>query len=59
MFATGYDGVTGPLLRLDIKGRNGAELKDVWEAGPKTYLGLQVEGFPNLFTITGPQSHLY
>ena len=56
VFATGYDGVTGPLLRLDIKGRNGAELKDVWEAGPKTYLGLQVEGFPNLFTITGPQS---
>ena len=56
VFATGYDGVTGPLLRLDIKGRDGTPLKDVWEAGPKTYLGLQVEGFPNLFTITGPQS---
>lgn len=56
VFATGYDGVTGPLLRLNLKGRDGTALADVWRDGPKTYLGLQVEGFPNLFTITGPQS---
>ena len=24
--------------------------------GPSTYLGVGVDGFPNLFTITGPQS---
>jgi cation diffusion facilitator CzcD-associated flavoprotein CzcO len=56
IFATGYDGVTGPLLRMNVQGRDGVSLNDVWAEGPQTYLGLQVEGFPNLFTITGPQS---
>src|ERR1041384_2069622 len=56
VFATGFDAMTGPLLRMDIRGRDGVTLKDVWEAGPRNYLGLQVAGFPNLFTITGPGS---
>jgi len=56
VFATGFDAMTGPLLRIDIKGRDGVALKDVWRDGPHTYLGLQVPGFPNLFTITGPGS---
>ncbi len=56
VFATGFDAMTGPLLRMDIRGRDGVALKDVWEAGPRNYLGLQVAGFPNLFTITGPGS---
>ncbi|MEI8151998.1 MAG: NAD(P)/FAD-dependent oxidoreductase [Hyphomicrobiales bacterium] len=56
VFATGFDAMTGPLLRMDIRGRDGLALKDVWEAGPSNYLGLQIAGFPNLFTITGPGS---
>jgi cation diffusion facilitator CzcD-associated flavoprotein CzcO len=56
VFATGFDAMTGPLLRMDLRGRDGVALKDVWEAGPRNYLGLQVAGFPNLFTITGPGS---
>jgi cation diffusion facilitator CzcD-associated flavoprotein CzcO len=56
VFATGFDAMTGPLLRMDICGRDGVALKDAWEAGPRNYLGLQVAGFPNLFTITGPGS---
>jgi cation diffusion facilitator CzcD-associated flavoprotein CzcO len=56
VFATGFDAMTGPLLRMNIHGRNGIALKDVWEAGPRNYLGLQIAGFPNLFTITGPGS---
>ena len=56
VFATGYDGVTGSLLRLNIRGRDDTLLNDLWKEGPKTYLGLQAPGFPNLFTITGPQS---
>jgi cation diffusion facilitator CzcD-associated flavoprotein CzcO len=56
VFATGFDAMTGPMLRMDIRGRDGIELKDVWEAGPRNYLGLQIAGFPNLFTITGPGS---
>ncbi|HVC53201.1 MAG TPA: NAD(P)/FAD-dependent oxidoreductase [Stellaceae bacterium] len=56
VFATGFDAMTGPMLRMDIRGRGGIALKDAWEAGPRTYLGLQVPGFPNLFTITGPGS---
>ncbi len=56
VFATGFDAMTGPMLRMDIRGRDGLALKDVWEAGPRNYLGLQIAGFPNLFTITGPGS---
>ena len=56
VFATGFDAMTGPLLRLDIQGRDGFKLKDSWAAGPRNYLGLQIAGFPNLFTITGPGS---
>jgi cation diffusion facilitator CzcD-associated flavoprotein CzcO len=56
VFATGFDAMTGPLVNIDIRGRGGLRLKEAWEAGPRTYLGLQVAGFPNLFTITGPGS---
>jgi cation diffusion facilitator CzcD-associated flavoprotein CzcO len=56
VFATGFDAMTGPLLRMDITGRDGIALRDAWKAGPRTYLGLQVAGFPNLFTVTGPGS---
>jgi cation diffusion facilitator CzcD-associated flavoprotein CzcO len=56
VFATGFDAMTGPLLKLDIRGRDGRTLADAWADGPRSYLGLQVEGFPNLFTITGPGS---
>jgi cation diffusion facilitator CzcD-associated flavoprotein CzcO len=56
VFATGFDAMTGPLLRMDIRGRDGLSLAKAWEAGPRNYLGLQVSGFPNLFTITGPGS---
>jgi cyclohexanone monooxygenase len=56
VYATGFDAMTGALLRIDIRGRGGLELRDAWAAGPRTYLGLGVNGFPNLFTITGPGS---
>jgi cation diffusion facilitator CzcD-associated flavoprotein CzcO len=56
VFATGFDAMTGPLLRLNIQGRDGVALRNAWAAGPRSYLGLQVTGFPNLFTITGPGS---
>ncbi len=56
VYATGFDAMTGALLRVDIVGRDGRSLRDAWSAGPRTYLGLGVEGFPNLFTITGPGS---
>ena len=56
VFATGFDALTGPLLKLNITGAQGTALKDAWAAGPRTYLGLQMPGFPNLFTITGPGS---
>lgn len=56
VYATGFDAMTGALNRIDIRGRKGTLLRDKWSAGPRTYLGLQVAGFPNLFTITGPGS---
>jgi cation diffusion facilitator CzcD-associated flavoprotein CzcO len=56
VFATGFDAMTGTLLRMDIRGRDGVTLNETWAAGPRTYLGLGVPGFPNLFLITGPGS---
>ena len=56
VFATGFDAMTGSLLRIDIRGREGRTLREKWAAGPRTYLGLGTQGFPNLFTITGPGS---
>ena len=48
--------MTGPLTRVDIRGRGGLSLRDEWASGPQSYLGLTIAGFPNLFTITGPGS---
>ncbi len=56
VFATGFDAMTGTLFKIDIRGREGRTLKEKWADGPRTYLGVQSEGFPNLFMITGPGS---
>lgn len=56
VYATGFDAMTGPLVAVDIAGRNGVTLKEKWAEGPSTYLGLTTAGFPNFFTITGPGS---
>ncbi|MEL0065747.1 MAG: NAD(P)/FAD-dependent oxidoreductase [Gammaproteobacteria bacterium] len=56
IFATGFDAITGAFDRLDIEGVDGLKLRDKWQEGPVTYLGIQVAGFPNLFTLAGPQS---
>ncbi len=56
VYATGFDAMTGALTAVDITGRDGLKLRDEWEAGPRTYLGLMSAGFPNLFMITGPGS---
>jgi cyclohexanone monooxygenase len=56
VFATGFDAMTGPLFKIDIRGKDGLSLREKWAAGPRTYLGLMTHGFPNLFTITGPGS---
>jgi len=56
VFATGFDAMTGALSNIEIRGRAGVALKQKWSAGPRTYLGLMIAGFPNLFTITGPGS---
>jgi cation diffusion facilitator CzcD-associated flavoprotein CzcO len=56
VFATGFDAMTGPLKALNLKGRAGRKLDEVWADGPRSYLGISVAGFPNFFIITGPQS---
>ena len=56
IYATGFDAMTGALLSIDIRGRDGATLRSAWSDRPNTYLGLMVAGFPNMFTITGPGS---
>ncbi|MFJ1886284.1 flavin-containing monooxygenase [Streptomyces sp. NPDC088137] len=56
VLATGYDAMTGPLTRIDIRGTGGRALKEQWASGPRSYLGLAVAGFPNLMTVTGPGS---
>ena len=56
VFATGFDAMTGAVLRIDVRGRGGSLLREKWAAGPRTYLGLATAGFPNLFIVTGPGS---
>lgn len=56
IFATGFDAITGSLLAIDFRGRDGVSLRDKWRDGPTTYLGLATSGFPNMFMMTGPGS---
>ncbi len=56
VLATGFDAMTGALKRIDIRGVDNASLRDLWEDGPRAYLGLAISKFPNLFMITGPGS---
>jgi cation diffusion facilitator CzcD-associated flavoprotein CzcO/acetyl esterase/lipase len=56
VYATGFDAMTGALVGVDITGKDGVTLKQKWEHGPLTYLGLTTVGFPNFFMITGPGS---
>jgi cation diffusion facilitator CzcD-associated flavoprotein CzcO len=56
IFATGFDAVTGAFTRIDIRGVGGQALKEKWADGPRTYLGIQSVGFPNLFTLVGPHN---
>ncbi len=56
IYATGFDAVTGAFGKIDIRGVDGVALRDLWASGPRTYLGLQISGFPNLFTLVGPNN---
>ena len=56
VFATGFDAMTGALRNIEIRGRAGIRMNKRWSSGPRTYLGIMVAGFPNLFMITGPGS---
>jgi cation diffusion facilitator CzcD-associated flavoprotein CzcO len=58
IYATGFDAITGSFDRIDIKGLGGLKLKDKWANGPQTFLGVQVEGFPNMFMLMGPHTAL-
>jgi len=54
ILATGYDGLTGALLAFDVVGRDGRTVQQKWKEGPRSMLGIMMEGFPNLFMTTGP-----
>jgi cation diffusion facilitator CzcD-associated flavoprotein CzcO len=58
VFATGFDAMTGPLFKMDIRGKDGVSLKEKWAGGAqtRTYLGIATAGFPNMFMLTGPES---
>ncbi len=56
IFAVGFDAITGSILSIDVRGRDGVSMQDLWNAGPRTYLGCCAPGFPNLFFVAGPQT---
>jgi cation diffusion facilitator CzcD-associated flavoprotein CzcO len=58
IYATGFDAVTGSFDRIDIRGTDGLRLKDRWQHGPETYLGVMVNGFPNMMMLMGPHTAL-
>lgn len=58
IYATGFDAITGSFDRIDIRGLGGLKLKDKWAHGPQTFMGVQVEGFPNMLMVVGPHTAL-
>jgi hypothetical protein len=58
IYATGFDAITGSFERIDIRVVDGCRLKDKWKDGPQTYLGIMIEGFPNLLMVIGPHAGL-
>jgi len=56
VLATGFDAITGAFTGIDIEGRDGASLNEEWADRPRAYLGFALDGFPNLFMISGPQN---
>ena len=58
IFATGFDAITGSFDKIDFRGADGARLKDKWQHGPQTYLGIMVDGFPNMMMLMGPHTAL-
>ncbi|MFM9850510.1 MAG: flavin-containing monooxygenase [Hyphomicrobiaceae bacterium] len=58
IYATGFDAITGSFDRIDIRGLAGQRLKDKWVHGPQTFMGVQVEGFPNMLMLVGPHTAL-
>ena len=56
IYATGFHSITGELLRMDIRGQDGRSLQDHWSDGPRTNLGVQFSGFPNMWAIMGPHN---
>jgi len=58
IYATGFDAVTGAFDKIDIQGKGGARLKEKWSGGPRTFVGVMVDDFPNMFMIMGPHAAL-
>jgi cation diffusion facilitator CzcD-associated flavoprotein CzcO len=58
IYATGFDAITGSFDRIDFRGVDGARLKDKWKSGPQTFLGVLVDGFPNMMMLMGPHTAL-
>src|SRR5262249_41360628 len=56
VFATGFDAMTGAMKEIDLRTDAGLTIRAKWQDGPRSYLGIMIAGFPNLFMITGPQS---
>ncbi|MGY4407561.1 flavin-containing monooxygenase [Bradyrhizobium sp. USDA 3315] len=58
IYATGFDAITGSFDKIDFRGAHGARLREKWTHGPETYLGLMVDGFPNMMMLMGPHTAL-
>ena len=58
IYATGFDAILGSYNKIDIAGVNGRRLKEQWGEELSTFLGIQINNFPNLFMILGPHALL-
>jgi cation diffusion facilitator CzcD-associated flavoprotein CzcO len=58
IYATGFDAITGSFDKIDLRGADSARLKDRWKSGPETFLGVMVDGFPNMLMLMGPHTAL-
>jgi cation diffusion facilitator CzcD-associated flavoprotein CzcO len=58
IYATGFDAITGSFDKIDLRGGDGTRLRDKWKSGPQTFLGVMVDGFPNMMMLMGPHTAL-
>lgn len=56
IWATGF-ATNDFMFPMEVRGRDGLDLREVWAKGAHAHLGLTVPGFPSMFVMYGPNTN--